>query len=379
MNYGLLPPEINSGRMYAGPGSGSMLVAAGAWDKLAVELHSTAAAYASVVSGLVSGPWVGPASAAMAAAAHAYVTWLHTTATQAEQTASQATAAAGAHSTALAAIVPPPLIAANRALLMQLIQTNILGQNTPAIGMVEGQYAEMWAQDTAAMNGYAGSSVAASTLHPFTNPPQMTNPGRQAAQATSVLQSAGITTGTSAQSILSPLTTLTSLPGLSGLSSELALISTLLSFPSMGFGNSVGSWAGAANLISNINNGMGLAAFMAQHPSGLAEVLTPPFVGPASLGLRSAGTAAGVGRAIKIGAMSVPQSWVMPASVITPAAMATPVSSAGAGTLLVDGMPGGALGETMMGTLAGRAFGGVAAHTVANRNRKVIPQSPAAG
>jgi len=55
------------------------------------------------------------------------------------------------------------------------------------------------------------------------------------------------------------------------------------------------------------------------------------------------------------------------------------VSSAGAGTLLVDGMPGGALGETMMGTLAGRAFGGVAAHTVANRNRKVIPQSPAAG
>jgi PPE-repeat protein len=379
VDYGLLPPEINSGRMYAGPGSGSMLAAAAAWDTLAVELHSTAAAYGSVVSGLASGPWVGPASAAMAAAAHSYVTWLHTTATEAEQTASQAEAAAGAHSVALAATVPPPVIAANRALLMQLIQTNIFGQNTPAIGTVEGQYAEMWAQDTAAMNGYAGSSVAASTLHPFTKPPQTTNPGRQAAQAASVLQAAGGTTGASAQSALAPLTTLASSPGLSGLASELAPISTLLSFPSMGFGDSMGSWAGAANLISNINNGMGLATFMAQHPGGLVEALNPPFAGLASFELRSAGVGAGMGQAITIGSISVPQSWAMPAPAISSAASAAPVSAAVAGPLLVDGIPGAALGETMMGTLAGRALGGTTAKAVANRNRRVIPQSPAAG
>lgn len=378
-DYGLLAPEINSGRMYAGPGPGSMLAAAAAWDELAAELHSTAAAYGSVVSALAAGPWVGPASVAMATAAHSYVTWLHSTATGAEQTASQAKAAAGAHSTAVAATVPPPVIAANRALLMQLIKTNIFGQNTPAIGTVEGQYAEMWAQDTAAMNGYASSSVAASTLHPFTNPPQTTNPGRQAAQAASVLQATGSTTGTSAQSTLSSLTTLTSSTGLSGLASELAPISTLLSFPSMGFGDSMGSWAGAANLISNINNGMGLAEFTAQNPGGLAEVLNPPFVGAASLGLRSAGAAAGVGQALTIGAISVPQSWAMPAPAIAPAAVTAPVNSAGAGPLLIDGIPGGALGETMMGTLAGRALGGVAAKAVANRNRQVIPQSPAAG
>ncbi|MCV7394002.1 PPE domain-containing protein, partial [Mycobacterium paraseoulense] len=37
-DFGALPPEINSGRMYAGPGSGPMMVAAAAWDVLAAEL-----------------------------------------------------------------------------------------------------------------------------------------------------------------------------------------------------------------------------------------------------------------------------------------------------------------------------------------------------
>jgi hypothetical protein len=39
------PPEINFGRMYAGPGSGPMRVAAAAWDVLAAELYSTASSY----------------------------------------------------------------------------------------------------------------------------------------------------------------------------------------------------------------------------------------------------------------------------------------------------------------------------------------------
>ena len=54
--------------MYAGPGSGPMLAAAAVWDGLAAELHSAAASYGSVISGLTAGPWLGPASASMAAA-----------------------------------------------------------------------------------------------------------------------------------------------------------------------------------------------------------------------------------------------------------------------------------------------------------------------
>ena len=68
MDYGAFPPEVNSARMYAGPGAGSMLAAAGAWDGLAADLHSTAAAAGSVDSGLTGGSWRGAASTSMAAA-----------------------------------------------------------------------------------------------------------------------------------------------------------------------------------------------------------------------------------------------------------------------------------------------------------------------
>jgi PPE-repeat protein len=57
MDFGALPPEINSGRMYAGPGSGSLLAAAAAWDGLAEHLYSTAASYGEVISGLTSDAW----------------------------------------------------------------------------------------------------------------------------------------------------------------------------------------------------------------------------------------------------------------------------------------------------------------------------------
>ena len=51
MDFAILPPEINSGRMYAGPGSGPMLAAAAARDGLASELGSAAASFSSVASG----------------------------------------------------------------------------------------------------------------------------------------------------------------------------------------------------------------------------------------------------------------------------------------------------------------------------------------
>lgn len=76
MDFGLLPPEVNSSRMYSGPGPESMLAAAAAWDGVAAELTSAAVSYGSVVSTLIVEPWMGPAAAAMAAAATPYVGWL---------------------------------------------------------------------------------------------------------------------------------------------------------------------------------------------------------------------------------------------------------------------------------------------------------------
>ena len=145
-DFGALPPEINSGKIYTGPGSAPLLAAATAWDALASELQTTAAGYASTITELGSS-WTGPSSTAAASAAAPYTTWLSSTAAQAEQTAAQAQAAAAAYEAAFAASIPPPVIAANRATLALLVATNLLGQNTPAIAANEATYAEFWAQD----------------------------------------------------------------------------------------------------------------------------------------------------------------------------------------------------------------------------------------
>jgi len=210
MDYGALPPEINSARMYAGPGAGSMLVAAAAWDGLAADLNSTAASYGSVISGLTGESWQGASSTSMAAAATPYVTWMSATAAQVEQAANQARAAAAAYEAAFAMTVPPTVVAANRAQLMALIATNFLGQNTAAIMATEAHYGEMWAQDAAAMYGYAASSAAASTLAPFTPPKSTTNPAGLTGQSAAVAQAAGTTAGSHAQTVAS--TSLSAVP-----------------------------------------------------------------------------------------------------------------------------------------------------------------------
>ncbi|RFZ04558.1 putative PPE family protein PPE29 [Mycobacterium marinum] len=174
-DYGARPPEINSALMYFGPGSRSMLAAAAAWDAVAFELGVLASGYTSVISELTSGPWVGPAAASMVGASAPYVAWLRASAIRAERTASQARSAAAAYEAAFVMTVPPPVVAANRVLLTSLIVTNFFGQNTPAIAVTEAQYAEMWAQDAAAMYGYAASSATATRLTPFVPPPATTN------------------------------------------------------------------------------------------------------------------------------------------------------------------------------------------------------------
>ena len=161
LDFGLLPPEVNSGRMYSGPGPGPLLAASEAWDGLAAELGFAASGYGAALTELTSNSWVGPTSTAMTAAVTPYIDWLTSTGAQAEETANHARAAVAAYESAFAMTVPPPAIAANRALLAALVATNFLGQNTPAIMMTEALYAEMWAQDAAAMYGYAGASQVA--------------------------------------------------------------------------------------------------------------------------------------------------------------------------------------------------------------------------
>ena len=203
MDFGALPPEVNSARMYLGPGPATLLAASAGWESLGAELQSTAVGYQSAISTLTDESWTGPTSMAMQAAVAPYLVWLRTTAAQCEQAATQATAAAAAYESAYAMTVPPPLIATNRVQLATLLATNVFGQNTPAIMATEAEYSEMWAQDATAMYNYAASSAAASVFPTFSSPPETANPNGLAAQAGAVAQTLGAKARSSSTQLMS--------------------------------------------------------------------------------------------------------------------------------------------------------------------------------
>ncbi|WP_409429320.1 PPE family protein [Mycobacterium sp. SMC-11] len=346
MDFGAFPPEINSARIYTGPGSGPMMAAAAAWDKMAAELSSAEAAYQGVINGLVSEGWMGPASNAMAAAAAPYAVWMGATAAQAEQAAMQAKAAAAAFDAAYAMTVAPPLVVANRSQLAALVATNFIGQNAAAIAATEAQYGQMWAQDAAAMYGYAASSAAATKVTPFTSPHEVADPSAQGAQQGAVSQAAGTAATSNAQSAASQA--LTNTP------QALQALSTPVQPPVTGGegGISTGDLAnGVTNLMSSSFSPMGAAAISsfaadmavvrgaaiaAGDPLGLGAIdpFTPMLgglgagLGNGMHGLGGLGTAsASMGHAASVGALSVPQSWA--AAVPATAAPGTSVAATG--------------------------------------------------
>jgi PPE-repeat protein len=371
MDFGMLPPEINSARMYAGAGSGPLLAAAAAWDGLAAELHSTAASYSLVISGLTADSWSGPASISMAAAAAPYVGWISTTAAQAEQTAAQARAAAAAYEAAFAMTVPPPVIAANRSLLMSLIATNFLGQNTGAIAATEAQYGEMWAQDAAAMYGYAASSATASTLTPFRPPQQNTNPAALAGQGATVAQATGTSAATNTQAALSQEMAMSAVPQtLQGLASPLAATSSTSSPSSTSSTSSTPSLTSSMTDLKSFMSPMQQLSMMPMRGMSMinslkslmstssaakaipaAESALTRGIGSGAAALGSAGTAglgiggsggvvsAGLGRATSIGVLSVPQAWGAGGRAINPVATELPATGLGSVPWLGAGVP----------------------------------------
>jgi PPE-repeat protein len=410
LDFGLLPPEVNSGRMYSGPGPGPLLAASEAWDSLAAELGFAANGYGAALAELTSNSWVGPTSVAMMSAVTPYINWLTSTGAQAEETANQARAAVAAYEAAFAMTVPPPAIAANRAQLAALVATNFLGQNTPAIMMTEALYAEMWAQDAAAMYGYAGASQVAMQVTPFVEPPQTTSDdgtsspsnavanaaATPASQAATVVQNAvssapAMTTQTTATTALpaaSPPTTL--IPWLTQL-----LQNTVSNFPSGGWGvgltnanlNTMRQVLQAYFAVGLANFGFGLVqqTFNPAHGLGTAGVSGAPFTAiPAiptpPLGgapFTSSSVSASVGQASTLGRLSVPAGW----HGATPAEMeeaqlvsaARPVGPQSNGML--NGIP--MSGNAGLGAGLGRRGGGyVVKYGV---KHPVMPRPPAGG
>ncbi len=377
LDFGALPPEINSGRMYAGPGSGPMMAAAAGWDVLSAELAMAASGYNSVMSELTSGPWIGPASQKMVAAVVPYMTWLSAMAADTEQTAVQARGAAAAFEVAFMMTVPPPVIAANRVLLATLIATNFFGQNGPAIAATEAQYMEMWAQDAGAMYSYAAAAAIDTQLPPITTSPQTTNPDGTTNQALAVSQAASEPASKSGQAAMSTtqMATNSTVPQLLQQASTSGAVN-----PAASTATNPPWWAGWFTIPTPTNpNGLTPAFFNTMRQSlqayfgvglgnfgwsigqqltfgtgttagaGGAWFPTPQFTGLAALGGGHPGglAAAHLASSVKVGGLSVPSSWggATPPVLEEPALQATTVNyvaGSGAGPTnngVLQGMP----------------------------------------
>ncbi|OBG59058.1 PPE family protein [Mycobacterium sp. E3339] len=398
MDFGLLPPEINSGRIYSGPGPAPLLAAAAGWNGLAAELHSASASYGAAIAELRS-VWHGPSSAAMATAAAPYIAWLDGTAGQAEQTAAQATAAAAAYEAVFAATVPPPVIAANRALLASLIATNVLGQNTAAIAATEADYAEMWAQDAAAMYTYAAASAVATRLTPFTAPPTTTDGSGEAEQSAAVASALQSSTASRLESTLSEsvsqapaglqtlATNATAAPtaaaglplGLKDITGILKTFNSVMGtisgpYTPLGVANLAKNWYQIALSIPSVGTGIqGIGPLL--HPKALTGVLAPLLRSDLLSGataLSSAGTvSAATGQAGLVGSLSVPANWASAVPAIRTVAAELPETTVQAAPAMAVNGQQGMFGPTALSSLAGRAVGASATRAVAGSTLRV--------
>lgn len=373
MNFAFFPPEVNSARMYAGPGLSSLLAAAGSWDSLSAELASTAESYESVVSGLDL-QWRGAASEAMTASAARYMGWLKATAEQTKQTATQVRSAAAAYEQAYAMTVPPPAVTANRTRLASLIATNILGQNTAAIAAAEAQYSDYWAQDAAAMSGYAASSAAATQLPKFSSANKSTNESGLTAQNDVVT---GANAGAGANSPISQV--LSNVSGQSNLATTGSAASSANNAfrvldAIQGTGVAFNAPYNTEQFVSGIigaENNLGMLA----KPLAAAAPLAAPALRGATEGLGGGlgNVSATLARAGSIGPMSVPASWSAPISArISPLEPAGFTILPGTGETVTSGYPG------FPGVPAGSAKGAGVPPRYGVRPT-VMPRPPAAG
>lgn len=340
-----------------------MLAVASAWDALADELFRAAAGYQAVLSELTS-RWLGPTSLSMAAAVTPHAAWLHSTAMVVEQTAIQARAAAAAYEQAFAMVVPPPVITANRALLLTLIATNFFGQNTPAIVATEAQYDAMWAQDAAAMYGYAASSATAADLTPFTEPPPATNPAGPPAQPAAPAQLSPLAAA------LQQLTTPTA--AASPLSASTMMITSFAATKVVNTVMSTTSSAVSGRGILIVNERIRAGGIAEEEEDGV------PFLSMAFSPAPPTTTtvSARIGQAAPVGKLSVPAGWVSAAPQLQPTALALPTAGTGPAEVPAD-LPvasGGVFSQSVLGTLSRDG-----PDRSRPRSKPIIVRSPTAG
>lgn len=176
-----LPPEVNSSLVHGGAGPFSLEQAAVAFAEAAATDTANAETLLGIIEAVRS-QWDGDTADQYAAALQPLVVWFQSLAANGAASAEQVQAAAASITEAIATSPHPVQVTTNRTTWGALAATNFFGVNSPAMGVLDGHYLEMWFQAAFARGSSdIETEVATTSLVPFEPPPVPVNVGAMGA------------------------------------------------------------------------------------------------------------------------------------------------------------------------------------------------------